>query len=129
MYAILDTVVQTVLTDKDADIAALLTQADADVTALVEADGARRERSGAGGGRRGTAPATAGDAVPRPGAGAVSTFVLALPLLLAFTLFAWWPLLRAGRAQRAAHQPGRPPGGSAWRTSGGCSTTRCCGPP
>ena len=36
MYAILDTVVQTVLTDKDADVAALLTQADADVTALVE---------------------------------------------------------------------------------------------
>jgi len=36
MYALLDTVVQTVLTDKDADVAALLTQADADVTALVE---------------------------------------------------------------------------------------------
>jgi multiple sugar transport system substrate-binding protein len=36
MYAILDTVVQTVLTEEDADIAALLTQADADVTALVE---------------------------------------------------------------------------------------------
>ena len=27
---------------------------------------------------------------------AVSTFVMALPMLLAFTLFAWWPLLRAG---------------------------------
>jgi len=39
MYAILDTVVQTVLTDEDADIAALLAQADADVTALVEAAG------------------------------------------------------------------------------------------
>ena len=37
MYAILDTVVQTVLTEEDADIAALLAQADADVTALVEA--------------------------------------------------------------------------------------------
>jgi hypothetical protein len=36
MYAILDTVVQTVLTEEDADIAALLAQADADVTALVE---------------------------------------------------------------------------------------------
>ena len=36
MYAILDSVVQTVLTDKGADVAALLTQADADVTALVE---------------------------------------------------------------------------------------------
>ena len=36
MYAILDTVVQTVLTEEGADIAALLTQADADVTALVE---------------------------------------------------------------------------------------------
>ena len=36
MYAILDSVVQTVLTDEDADIAALLAQADADVTALVE---------------------------------------------------------------------------------------------
>ena len=39
MYAILDTVVQTVLTEEDADIAALLAQADADVTALVEAAG------------------------------------------------------------------------------------------
>ena len=37
MYAILDTVVQTVLTDEDADIAALLADADAEVTALVEA--------------------------------------------------------------------------------------------
>ncbi len=37
MYAILDTVVQTVLTEEDADVAALLAQADADVTALVEA--------------------------------------------------------------------------------------------
>jgi multiple sugar transport system substrate-binding protein len=36
MYAILDTVVQTVLSEEDADIAALLAQADADVTALVE---------------------------------------------------------------------------------------------
>lgn len=36
MYAILDSVVQSVLTDETADIAALLTQADADVTALVE---------------------------------------------------------------------------------------------
>ncbi len=36
MYAILDTIVQTVLTEEDADIAALLSQADADVTALVE---------------------------------------------------------------------------------------------
>ena len=36
MYAILDTVVQTVLTEEDADVAALLAQADADVTALVE---------------------------------------------------------------------------------------------
>ncbi len=39
MYAILDTVVQTVLTEEDADVAALLAQADADVTALVEAAG------------------------------------------------------------------------------------------
>ena len=39
MYAILDTVVQTVLTEEDADIATLLAQADADVTALVEAAG------------------------------------------------------------------------------------------
>ena len=39
MYAILDTVVQTVLTEEDADIAALLAQADADVTALVESAG------------------------------------------------------------------------------------------
>ncbi|WP_116995991.1 ABC transporter substrate-binding protein [Desertimonas flava] len=37
MYAILDTVVQTVLTDEGADIAALLADADAEVTALVEA--------------------------------------------------------------------------------------------
>jgi multiple sugar transport system substrate-binding protein len=36
MYAILDTVVQTVLSEQDADVAALLAQADADVTALVE---------------------------------------------------------------------------------------------
>ena len=36
MYAILDSVVQTVLTDEGADIAALLADADADVTALVE---------------------------------------------------------------------------------------------
>ena len=27
---------------------------------------------------------------------AISTFVMALPMLLAFTVFAWWPLLRAG---------------------------------
>jgi len=36
MYAILDAVVQAVLTDEGADIAALLADADADVTALVE---------------------------------------------------------------------------------------------
>jgi ABC-type glycerol-3-phosphate transport system substrate-binding protein len=36
MYAILDTVVQTVLTEEGADIAALLADADAEVTALVE---------------------------------------------------------------------------------------------
>jgi multiple sugar transport system substrate-binding protein len=36
MYAILDTVVQTVLTEEDADIATLLAQADADVTELVQ---------------------------------------------------------------------------------------------
>jgi len=35
-YAILDTVVQAVLTDEGVDIAALLADADADVTALVE---------------------------------------------------------------------------------------------
>jgi ABC-type glycerol-3-phosphate transport system substrate-binding protein len=36
MYAILDTVVQTILTEEGADVGALLAQADADVTALVE---------------------------------------------------------------------------------------------
>ena len=35
MYAMLDSVVQTVLTDEGADIPALLDQADADVTALI----------------------------------------------------------------------------------------------
>ena len=38
MYAILDTIVQAVLTEENADIAALLDQADIDVTALIEAD-------------------------------------------------------------------------------------------
>ena len=36
MYAILDSVVQAVLTDEGADVQELLTQADADVTALIE---------------------------------------------------------------------------------------------
>ena len=36
MYALLDSVVQTVLTDQGADIPGLLAEADADVTALIE---------------------------------------------------------------------------------------------
>ena len=36
MYAILDSVVQAVLTEEGADISALLAQADADVTALIQ---------------------------------------------------------------------------------------------
>jgi multiple sugar transport system substrate-binding protein len=38
MYAILDTVVQAVLTDENADVDALLTDADAQVQALIDAD-------------------------------------------------------------------------------------------
>ena len=40
MYAILDTVVQAVLTDENADIDALLTDAQAQVQALIDADAA-----------------------------------------------------------------------------------------
>ena len=100
MYAILDTVVQTVLTDEDADIAALLAQADADVTALVEGlIGARtRAKSVTGaGGRR----------VPRPGDGVEAP--AARPRrrtrhqhvrdgaadAAGVHVFAWWPIVRA----------------------------------
>ena len=38
MYAILDTIVQAVLTDENADIDALLADADAQVQALIDAD-------------------------------------------------------------------------------------------
>ena len=40
MYAILDTVVQAVLTDESADIDALLTDAQGQVQALIDADAA-----------------------------------------------------------------------------------------
>ena len=40
MYAILDTVVQAVLTDENADIDALLTDAQSQVQALIDADAA-----------------------------------------------------------------------------------------
>ena len=40
MYAILDTVVQAVLTDENADIDALLTDAQGQVQALIDADAA-----------------------------------------------------------------------------------------
>ena len=38
MYAILDTIVQAVLTDENADVDALLADADTQVQALIDAD-------------------------------------------------------------------------------------------
>ena len=141
MYALLDTVVQTVLTDKNADIAALLAQADAD------ADGARRGLIGArtrANVRRVPGPARPSVITPprrpvldgrRGGASAsdgraLSTFVMALPMLLVFTLLRVVAIVRAG-VMSVQHtnlvdtpclrRPGQLPAR--------CSPTRCCGPP
>ena len=137
MYASLDTVVQAVLTDKDADIEAPLQKANTVAQGLIDAvklgvsqypispgrvavsrplprepvDG-RDERAGrrASPGRpaRRRAPTRRRTPVTWVPRGGLSALIFALPMLLIFAVFSWYPIVRAVVMSLPGDQPRRP---------------------